>query len=477
VLQLLHARAARRRLPEILSHVLRHHLHLFSPSLLSHLASSSASIRLPSFSHRLLLLSPSPDLPLFNAAIKSLSFFPSHQPFHLLSLLRSAGLKPDRQTFAPLLKSCSLLPSLQPGAAIHASALLAGFDAHAAVAIQLVELYAQFGRMKDAHKVFNHMPHREIVVWNLMINGFFKISDFDSAFLLFRKMGNRNVVTWNTMLAGITRAGHDIQAMELFLEMWESGMDPDEATIVTILPICARLGNSDLGRKIHFYAEQRGLLISASNVGNSLIDMYSKCGDLENARKVFDEMPQPDVVTWNTMINGLAINGHGLLGLQMFDEMLERCFPPPNSSTFVSVLGCCTHAGMVNRAKELILAMTAEYKIKPKLEHYGCLADLLGRCGRTREALELIEGMPMRPTAAIWGALLSACRNNRDVEVGEKAAKKLMEVEPENSGNFVLLANLYAEGGRWEEAEKVWSVMRGMRVWKNAARSAVGLDG
>lgn len=310
-----------------------------------------------------------------------------------------------------------------------------------------------------------------------MINGFFKINDCDSAFLLFRQMSNRNIVTWNTMLGGVSRAGYDVKAIELFLEMWGSGMDPDDATVVTILPICARMGNSELGRKIHFYAEKKGLLNSAINVGNSLIDMYSKCADLESARKVFDRMPQRNVVTCNTMINGLAINGHGGLGLQMFDEMLERGFPAPNSSTFVSLLRCCAHAGMVERGNDLIRAMIKEYKIKPRIEHYGCLADLLGRCGRTREALALIEGMPMRPTAAIWGSLLSACRNNGDVEVGEKAARKMMEVEPGNSGNFVLMANLYAESGRWEEAEKVWSVMRGMRVWKNTAQSAVDLEG
>lgn len=310
-----------------------------------------------------------------------------------------------------------------------------------------------------------------------MINGFFKINDFDSAFLLFRRMRNRNIVTWNTMLAGISRAGYDVKAIELFLQMWESGMDPDDATVVTVLPICARMGNSELGRKIHFYAEKSGLLISAINVGNSLVDMYSKCADLESARRVFVQMPQTNVVTWNTMIHALAINGQGGLGLQMFDELLERGFPPPNSSTFVSVLGCCTHAGMVGRGKELLQAMAAKFKIKPRLEHYGCLVDLLGRCGRTSEALVLIEGMPMRPTAAIWGALLSACRNNGDVEVGETAAQKLAEIEPDNSGNFVLMANLYAEAGRWEEAEKVWSAMRSKRVWKNAAQSAVEWDG
>ncbi|KAK8926474.1 Pentatricopeptide repeat-containing protein [Platanthera zijinensis] len=471
-ISLLHDRSARHRLPEILSRILRHHLHLLSCSLLSDVAATAASLRRVSFTRGLLLLSPNPNLPLFNAAIKSLSFLPSNEPLRLFTLLRSAGLRPDRRTFAPLLKSCSLLPSIRQGSAVHAAALVAGFDAHAVVATQLVELYVQFGLMAAARKVFDKMPLRETVVWNIMINGFFRIKDFEAAILLFRQMSSRNIITWNTMLAGLSRSGHDLESVELFSELPDSGVEPDDATFATILPVCGRTGNSELGRRIHIDAKNRGLMHSSINVGNSLIDMYCKCADPSSAQKVFDEMPLQNVVTWNAMINGLAINGRGADGLHLFDEMLRRG-AEPNSSTFVGVLVCCAHGGLEERGRELFRAMKTEHGIEPRPEHYGCMVDMLGRCGRTGEALGVIEGMPMRPTAAIWGALLSACRNNRDVEVGEVAARELVEAEPENSGNFVLLANLYAEAGRWEEAEKVWSVMRGMRVWKNKAQSSI----
>ncbi|KAG0468319.1 hypothetical protein HPP92_017647 [Vanilla planifolia] len=476
VLRLLNDRASRHLLPEILTHVLRCSLHLSFPSLLSDLAAAAASIRRPVFARCLLLISSIPDLSLFNATIKSLSFFPSDEPFRLFSLLRSAGLRPDRQTFAPLLKSCSLLPSLQPGSAVHASAVVGGFESHAAVSIQLVGLYAHFGRMEDAQKVFDAMPHRETVVWNLMINGFCKRNELDTALRLFRQTNERNVVTWNTMLAGFARAGRDVEVVELFLEMWDLGVEPDDATVVTVLPVCARTGNSELGRRIHNYAENKDLSRTAINVGNSLVDMYCKCADLESARLVFDEMPRKNVVSWNTMINGLAVNGCGRMGLQLFDEMLCRGIEP-NASTFVSVLGCCNHAGLVETGRELFQAMKVKYKIKPGAEHYGCMVDLLGRCGRTREALELIKEMPLRPNAAIWGSLLSACRNSGDIEVAEAAVKVLMDLEPENSGNFVLLANLYADAGRWQDAEKIWSKMRGMRIWKNTAQSAIEFGG
>ncbi|PKA52745.1 Pentatricopeptide repeat-containing protein [Apostasia shenzhenica] len=477
VLCLLHDRAARRRLPEILSHLLRRHALLYYPSLLPDVAAVAASLRRPAFASRLLLLSPEASLSLFNAAIKSISFSPSLEPFRLLSHLRSAGLRPDRQTFAPLLKSSSLLPSLHPGAALHAAALLAGFNSHAAVSIQLVELYTNFGRMSDACKVFDEMPHRETVVWNLMINGFCRNHDLESALRFFTQTTNRNAVTWNTMIAGLARTGRDSEAVRLLMEMWDSGgIEPDDATIVTVLPICARTGNSELGRKIHFYAEKKGLLSSAIHVGNSLIDMYSKCADVASARKVFDEIPRRNVVTWNAMINGLAINGHGAMGLKLFDEMWRRG-AAPNASTFVSVLACCAHSGLEEQGREIFLAMAAEYGIKPRAEHYGCMVDLLGRVGKTKEALKMVEEMPMRPSPAVWGALLSACRNAGDGEVAEVAARELAELEPENSGNFVLLANLKAEAAKWDDAEKVWSVMRGMRVWKNTAQSSVTAHG
>lgn len=184
----------------------------------------------------------------------------------------------------------------------------------------------------------------------------------------------------------------------------------------------------------------------------------------------FDQMPRRNVVSWNSMISGLAMNGHGNIGVNMFKEM-KRQGIQPNDVTFIAVIGCCTHAGLVQRGRELFDLMIKEHHIKPRLEHYGCMVDLLGRYGHVKEAFELIRSMPMRPSAAIWGALLSACRIHGDLEIAEHAAKELVSLEPWNSGNYVLLSNIYAEAGRWDDVENIRVSMKDKYVQKAPGQS------
>ncbi|KAJ0980606.1 hypothetical protein J5N97_008861 [Dioscorea zingiberensis] len=475
VLHLLHGRETRVFVGELHAHILRLHLHL-STLLLSHFVSVCASLGRTSYAARLFLHSPDPDLLLFNSVLKAHSLSPSssHLSLPLFSLLRRRSLLPDRLTFAPLLKSCSNLRHLLAGRAVHAATILAGFHSHAPVSIATLDLYSACDHLQDARKMFDEMPHRDTVVWNMMINAFCKRGDLSSGYCLFREMRDRNAVTWNSMISGFAKAGKDEDAMELFREMWACGVELDDATLVTVLPVCARLGALHVGRLIHEYAHRKALLKNAVNVANSLIDMYCKCGDLASASQVFDEMPRRTVVSWNTMINGLAFNGHGEDGLALFERMTGSGFRP-NAGTFLGVLGCCTHAGMAERGRELFWSMSAEYGIEPEIEHYGCMVDLLGRCGLVREAHELIKTMPMSPSRATWGALLSSCRNYGDVDMAVVAAKELIEVEPWNSGNYVLLSNLYAEAGRWEDAEKVRLAMKEKNVQKAPGQSLIGM--
>ncbi|XP_072975220.1 pentatricopeptide repeat-containing protein At5g56310-like [Typha angustifolia] len=202
--------------------------------------------------------------------------------------------------------------------------------------------------------------------------------------------------------------------------------------------------------------------------------MYCKCGDLVSARSVFNAIARKSVVTWNTMIMGLAFNGHGHDGLSLFEDM-KRSSQQPNAVTFVGILGCCTHAGLADKGRELFHSMHSEHGIEPRLDHYGCMVDLLGRCGLVKEAHGLVRSMPMRPSAAIWGALLSACRSHGELGLAEVAIKELIELEPWNSGNYVLLANLYANAGRWEEAEKARCLMKEKSVQKVPGQSLVEL--
>ncbi|KAF8401360.1 hypothetical protein HHK36_012295 [Tetracentron sinense] len=470
ILRLLHGHSTRTCLTQIHAHCLRHNLYQ-SNQLLAHFVSVCGALNKMPYARLVFLQTQNPNILLFNSMIKGYSVSgPFEESLHLFSLMKNRGIWPDNFTFAPLLKSCSNLCDINLGRGVHAQILTVGFESHSSIRIGLIEFYTTCERMRDAKQVFDAMPQRDVVSWNLMIHGFCKRGDVEMGFHLFRQMSERSVVSWNSMIASLAQSGREFEALDLFCEMWDNGFNPDEATVVTVLPVCARLGAFDVGRWIHNFSDTSGLSRDVISVGNSLIDFYCKCGDLETARKIFNEMPRKNVVSWNAMISGLTFNGRGELGVEMFEEMKREGVDPDNSS-FIGVIACCTHAGLVQRGQELFDSMIVKHEIKPKLEHYGCMVDLLGRSGCVKEAHCLLRSMPMRPNAALWGALLSACRTHGDLELAECAAKELINLEPWNSGNYVLLSNIYAEVGRWDEVEKRLSSLNCIKKKKMERKS------
>ncbi|PIN05873.1 hypothetical protein CDL12_21585 [Handroanthus impetiginosus] len=453
LLRLLHGRNSRTRLREIHGHFLRHNLH-YSNQLLSHFISICSSFNKMPYANRVFQQSPNPNIFLFNSMIKGYSLCgPFHDSITMFSNMKKRGIWPDEFTFAPLLKACANLRDLYLGLGVYKEVLVLGYERFGSIRVGVVELCVNCKRMVEAKKAFEEMPHRDVIVWNLMIRGFCRSGNVEMGLSLFRRMGEKSVVSWNTMISCLTESRRDEDALGLFHEMREQGFEPDEATVVTILPICARLGEVDVGKWLHSYVESNGLYQNYVSVGNALVDFYSKCGDFERALEVFKNMPHKNVVSWNSMISGLAFNGKGELGVRLYEEMKEHNSIIPNDTTFVGVLACCVHAGLVQR---------------------GCMIDLLGRSGSVKEAYELIRKMPMNPNAALWGALLSACRSSGDMEIAEYAVKELIKLEPWNSGNYVLLSNIYAERGNWSGVEEVRVLMKGNCVDKIAGQSMVG---
>lgn len=389
--------------------------------------------------------------------------------------MKDRGIWADEYTFAPLLKSCSNICDYRLGQCVHGEVLRVGFEWFSSIRIGIIELYVTCGRMGDAHKVFDDMSHRDVIVWNLMIRGFCKTGNVDTGLCLFRQMSERNVVSWNSMISCLAQSGRDSEALELFNEMRDQSFEPDEATVVSVLPACARLGAVDVGKWIHIYTDSRGLLQQVVSVGNSLVSFYCKCGDLDAASSVFDRMAQKNVVSWNSLILGYAFNGRGERGINLFEEMMT-IDDKPNDATFVAALTCCAHAGLVEKGRDLFASMTEIHRIEPKLEHYGCMVDVLGRSGCLKEAHDLIKSMPMKPNAALLGALLGACSTHGEVKLAELAAKELIDLEPWNSGNYVLLSNIYAEDGRWDEVEKVRDLMKENCITKAPGQSAIGMS-
>nr|GMD05784.1 pentatricopeptide repeat-containing protein At1g09190 [Ipomoea batatas] len=475
ILSLLHGQSTRTHLTQIHAHILRHLLHN-SNQVLTHFVSVCGSQNKMDYANIIFQRFPYPNIFLFNSMIKGFSLCgPFLNSIALFSGMKNRGIWADEYTLAPLLKACSNLPDLRLGQAVHKEAIVLGFHRFTSIGIGIVELYSSCDRMVDAKRVFDEMSPRDVIVWNLMVQGYCRSGNVEMGLRVFRQMDERSIVSWNMMISWLARSGRDKVALELFSEMNGNGFEADEATVVTVLPICARLGEIEVGSWIHSYVDSKGLIGGDYvSVGNALVDFYCKCGDLEPASLIFKDMAGKNVVSWNAMISGLAFNGKAELGVQLFDNMISEG-TRPNESTFVGVLACCTHAGLVQRGRDLFASMITNYDIEPTLEHYGCMVDLLGRNGHVKEAYDLIKSMPMKPNAAaLWGSLLSALRTHGDMELAECTTKELISLEPWNSGNYVLLSNIYAEQGKWDEVEQVRELMRERNIMKEAGQSMVG---
>uniref|UniRef100_A0A7N0VLB0 Pentatricopeptide repeat-containing protein n=1 Tax=Kalanchoe fedtschenkoi TaxID=63787 RepID=A0A7N0VLB0_KALFE len=472
VLRLLHGHKNRNSLSAIHAHFLRHHLHQ-SNLVLAQFVLVCGSLNRMRYATLIFCQTQNPNILLYNAMIKGVSLCgPFEEALGLYSGMRSRGMCPDRYTFAPLIKSCVGLSGCGIGEGIHGGIVVSGLDSVCALQVGIVELYASFGRMKEARKMFDEMPRRSVIVWNLLIRGFCKRGDIEMGLEMFGKMSEQSIVTWNSMIGSLGQSGRDEEALGLLREMWDGGLEPDEATVATVLPICARMGAADVGDRIHSFVRSSGLWKKYISVGNALVDFYCKCGNLDIAAQVFDEMPRKNVVSWNSLIFGLSLNGQGELGIRLFEDMMQKGLKP-NEVTFLGALACCAHAGLIEKGREIFNSMINKHHTEPKHEHYGSIVDILGRGGCTKEAYVLIRSMPMEPNAALWGALLGACRTHGDLEHGEYAVKELINLEPNNSGNYILLSNMYAEEGRWDEVENIRVLLKDKSVRKEPGHSAV----
>ncbi|XP_024995444.1 putative pentatricopeptide repeat-containing protein At5g37570 [Cynara cardunculus var. scolymus] len=333
--------------------------------------------------------------------------------------------------------------------------------------------YVWIGDMRAAQELFDRMPCRDIVSWNCLIDGYARIGDIVFARKFFDWMPLRNVVSWNTLLALYVRSKNYDECLGLFDDMLEDqGLKANEATIMSVLTACGHLGRLDRGEWVHSYIKNNKNIVIDVLLSTALLTMYAKCGAMDLAKQVFDEMPEKTVVSWNSMIMGYGMHGHGEKALEMFLE-LEKSDLVPNDATFVCVLSACTHAGMVLEGWWYFDLMHRVYMIEPKVEHYGCMVDLLSRAGLMKDSEDMIKNMSLASGPALWGALLSACRTHSNLELGEMVAKRLIELEPSDVGPYVLLSNIYASGERWDAVENVREMMMKRGLQKLAGSSLV----
>ncbi|CAA6666859.1 unnamed protein product [Spirodela intermedia] len=359
--------------------------------------------------------------------------------------LRS-GSPADGYTLPAALKSCRSTGDVVSGTAIHQVACKGGVDSNVVVAASLVDMYAKCSLLGDARKVFDGMPRRDLIAWTVMI-------------------------------AGYAEAGSPGESLALFDRMAYEGVLADKVTMVTVTFACAKLGAMSKAEAVHGYVSRRRFPLDVV-LGTAMVDMYAKCGSAEAARAVFDRMEDKNVLSWSAMISAYGMHGAGERSLELFSVML-RHGPPPNAVTFVALLYACSHAGLVDEGRRLFYSMARDHGVEPGVKHYTCMVDILGRAGRFREAVQLVEAMPEeKKDEGLWGALLGACRIHRDVPLAETAARRLLELRPQNPGYYVLLSNIYANAGRWEDVARVRGLMGCQRVRKKTPGWAwVEVDG
>ncbi|KAH7838341.1 hypothetical protein Vadar_025170 [Vaccinium darrowii] len=426
-----------------------------------------------------------------------------HEAMGVFCDMQRGGVRPSKFVLPSILKACGHLSDGQTGEKIHTVILRHNFDSDAFVNSALVDMYSKCGQIEKARRVFDWMVEKDVVASNAMVSGYVQHGFVKEALCLVEEMQvigvKPNVVTWNSLIAGFSQAGDDSMVSEMFRLMHISGLEPDvvtytsvisglvqnfrndeafnkfkqmvklglypsSATISSLLPACANTANFKRGKEIHGYAVVSGVDEDIF-VRSALIDMYAKCGSIYEARTLFHTMSERNTVTWNSMIFGYANHGYCNEAIELFNKMVEE-EEKLDHLTFTASLTACSHGGMVELGQNLFDLMQRKFGIKPRLEHYACMVDLLGRAGKIVEAYDLVKMMPAEPDLFVWGALLGACRQHGNVDLAEIAAKHLRELEPDSPGSSLLLSNLYVDAGRWGNVERVKKLMKKGKLTK-----------
>ncbi|CAN6209824.1 unnamed protein product [Urochloa humidicola] len=336
----------------------------------------------------------------------------------------------------------------------------------------MISGYATSGDVEAARSVFDEMDRKDVVSWTAMVSAYAKIGDIDSAKALFDRMPVKNLVSWNAMITAYNHNSRYDEALRTFQQMMiEGGFVPDEATLVSVASACAQVGSSEYCNWLSSYISKRNTHITVA-LGNALIDMFSKCGDVGRAQSIFDKMKTRCIITWTTMISGFAYNGRFREAMLIYSEMCEQGIEL-DDTVFIAALAACAHGGLLQEGWSIFKQMVEHYRIVPRMEHYGCIVDLLGRAGKLQEGVRFIESMPLKPGAVIWVTLLSSCIAHGDAELTEYVSTKIVEIEPSNSSYQVLVSNCSALEGRWASVMDARKTMRDWGVEKTPGSSLI----
>lgn len=421
---------------------------------------------------------------------------------HLCHVMKSENLRFDSVTLASIMAAAADSRNLKLGKEGHCFCVRNNLETDVVVASSIIDMYAKCEKLECARQVFDSMIKRDLIVWNTLlaayaeqgqsgetlklfyqmqleglplnviswnsvILGFLKKGEVNKAKDMFLEMQSLdvrpNLITWTTLISGLAQNGLRDESFLTFLQMQEAGIKPNNLSISSLLSACSSMASLRHGRAIHCYITRHELSLTTP-VLCSLVNMYAKCGSINQAKKAFDMILKKELPIYNAMIHGYALHGQAVEALSLFRRLKEERIEP-DEITFTNILSACSHAGLVTEGLELFIDMVSNHKIVAKPEHYGCLVSILSKFHNLDEAFRLILAMPFETDAFMIGSLLTACREHPNFELKERLFEHLLKLEPGNSGNYVALSNAYAATGMWEEASKVRDLMkeRGLR--------------
>ncbi|KAJ0979969.1 hypothetical protein J5N97_015443 [Dioscorea zingiberensis] len=360
-----------------------------------------------------------------------------HTGIHLYQQMIQEGVELNQFTCSIVIRACASIKSRILGMQMHATTVKSGHDKILPVANSIGDMYSRCMSLSEAEQYFNEMPEKDLI-------------------------------TWNVMIAGLEQASPEA-ALRLLIKMGSQDVNPNCFTYTSVVSACANLAALHCGQEVHGTIFRRGFFRNLQ-MANALIDMYAKCGSIADSQKVFNEMPQKDLISWTSLMNGYGLHGYGKEAVELFDQMIISGIEP-DLVVFMSVVSACSHAGLVGEGLKYFNLMWTVYNVLPDKEVYGCVVDLLGRAGRLTEAYELIQRMPFKPDESIWGALLGACKMHKNVKLGKLAAEKILDLKPKGAKTYVILSDIHGFCKQWDEFAEMRRLMREMGNKKEAGRS------
>ncbi|EPS74339.1 hypothetical protein M569_00411 [Genlisea aurea] len=380
--------------------------------------------------------------------------------------MHSCGFPSDGINISSALPAVSDLGSLKLGTQVHGHVIKIGFAGDKCIVSALIDMYGKLGNASEILLVFEDMHQLDVVVCNALISGLSRHGLVDESLSMFEKLrssGIENLVSWTSAISCCSQHGRDMEALGLFREMQFSGVKPNAVTIPSLLPACGNIAALSYGKAVHCFS-LRNNICNDVYVGSALIDMYANCGKIKAARCLFERMPVRNLVCWNAMLGAYSMHGEAKEAIGLFQSM-QRCGQKPDSVSFTSLLSACSQSGLAEEGRRYFESMFEDHGLEPRLEHYACIVGLLGRAGKLDEAYAKIKRMPFEADACVWGALLSSCALHNNEFLGEVAAEKLFELELGNSGNYILLSNIYASSRKWKEVRRIRDMMslKGMK--------------